>query len=48
MQAHPRRGGSCIQKLLTVVGVGDVELALVAGVRVNVTDQGSLEVVMNV
>lgn len=35
-------------KLLTVVGVGDVELALVAGVRVNMADQGSLEVVVNI
>lgn len=46
--AVANRGVARVDILPKVVGVGDVELILVTGVRINVADQGSLEVVVNV
>lgn len=42
------RGVARVDVLPVVVGVGDVELALVGGVRVDVADQGGLVVVVDV
>lgn len=42
------RGVARVDVVPVVVGVGDVELALVASVRVDVADQGGLEVVVDV
>lgn len=42
------RGVAAVDVLPVVVGVGDVQLAFVVGLRVDVADQGGLEVVVDV